>query len=119
MMWLTWHFYEVPVFLLAVWKNYLNFGLYYFSIPLLAVTFFAPWRKYRWHYPKGINLGEYAAVFISNAFSRCMGALSRVVLIIVGVIFEVFIAIAGALLIALWLAIPFISIGIILLLIYG
>lgn len=116
--WLAWHFYEVPKFLFVAWNNYLSFGLYYFSIPLLMATFISPWRKYRWYYPKNINPGEYLAVFISNMFSRLMGMLSRTVLIVVGVIFEIGIIIAGCLVILIWFLLPLLAVGIIMLLPY-
>lgn len=111
--WVKWHFYDVPAFLLSVYRNYLNFGLYYFSIPLLARTFFSPWRKYQWNYPKGLNIGEMLAVLVSNLFSRLMGALSRIVLIIAGSIFEMLIAIFGAVIVIVWVLIPLLIVAII------
>ena len=57
--WGIWHFYEMPKFLLEVWKNYILFALNYFSLLTLVKTFFAPWRKYRWVYPKGFDFVEF------------------------------------------------------------
>ncbi len=108
--WFLWHFYEMPKFLFSAWKNYLRFGLDYFSISLLFKTLFSPWRRYRWRYSKGFDIVEFFNTLISNFFSRILGAVCRVVLIIIGIIFQIFIFIAGILVILFWLFIPLIII---------
>jgi len=108
--WLFWHFYDMPKFLVSVWKNYLLFGLDYFSVPLLLKTLFSPWRRYNWAYPKQISIVEYLNTFISNIVSRILGAICRFVLIILGIITQIFIVVAGIVLILLWFFIPFILI---------
>ena len=113
-MWFLWHFYEMPKFLFSVWRNYLLFGLDYFSIPLLLKTLFSPWRKYNWVYPKVFDVKEFFNTFISNTFSRILGAMCRMVLIIIGVLVQIFIFVTGIIIIFLWLLIPFIIIGCIL-----
>lgn len=109
--WFLWQFYEMPKFLFSVWRNYLFFGLDYFSIPLLLKTLFSPWRKYNWVYPKSFDIKEFFNTLISNIFSRILGAMCRVVLIIVGAVAQVFIFAAGIIAIILWLLIPFIILG--------
>lgn len=118
-LWFGWHFYEMPKLLFLVWKNYLYFGLNYFSVPLLFLTLFSPWKKYKWRYPKGFDIGEYFGTFISNVFSRLIGAICRLFLIIFGVIAQIFIFTLGAAVILFWFLMPIISIIIILLLLYG
>lgn len=110
-MWFLWQFYEMPKFLFLVWRNYLFFGLDYFSISLLLKTLFSPWRRYNWVYPKGFDIKEFFNTLISNIFSRILGAICRVVLIIVGAVAQTFIFVAGIVIIFLWLLIPFIIIG--------
>lgn len=109
--WLLWQFYEVPDFLIKVWQNYLLFGLNYFSILLLLKTIFSPWRGYNWKYPKALDVKEIFSTFISNVFSRVLGFVMRVVLIISGILVEIFIVFAGGALILFWILIPFIIIG--------
>jgi len=113
--WLLWQFYEMPKFLFSVWRNYIIFGLDYFSIPLLLKTLFSPWRRYNWVYPKNFDIKEFFNTLISNVFSRILGAICRVVLIVIGTAAQLFILVAGVVAIFLWLLIPFIIIGSILL----
>ena len=118
-MWLSWHFYEMPVFLFSVWKNYINFGLDYFSLPTLALTLLSPWRRYHWRYPKSFDIGGYFSAFISNIFSRLMGAIARVMLMVIGVIMFALIVIVGFIALVFWLLIPFIIISLITLQFYA
>jgi hypothetical protein len=111
LLWFFWHFYEMPKFLLGVWKNYILFALNYFSLPILLKSFFAPWRKYKWSYPRGLDVGGFFSTLISNTFSRFLGALMRIVLIIVGILFQIFVIFAGSVIFLLWLLIPFIIIA--------
>lgn len=108
--WFFWHFYETPKFLLGVWKNYILFALNYFSLPILLKSLFAPWRKYKWNYPKRFDVGEFFSTLISNGFSRILGALMRIVLIVVGILFQIFVVFAGLIIFLLWILIPFIVI---------
>jgi len=96
----------VPKNILLGWKNFLKFGLNYFSLPLLLRTFFSPWRRYTWAYPRGFDVGKYFEVFISNLISRILGAVLRIFLIIIGVLAEVFIIFAGAILFFGWIVLP-------------
>lgn len=82
------------------------FASNYFSLGLLLKTFFSPWRKYRWRYPRGLVLGEFFSTLISNSFSRILGAMMRVVLIILGILFQIFIALAGLVVFVAWILTP-------------
>lgn len=117
--WVAWQFSEVPNFLLNVWRNYLTFASEFFSVPELLKTFFAPWRRYNWAYPKNFDVKEFLNSFISNSFSRVLGALMRTILIIMGVLFELLVLIIGATIFLIWMISPFMIIaGIIFLFIY-
>lgn len=110
-LWLRWHFYEMPKFLFEVWNNYILFALNYFSLPILLKSLFSPWRKYRWVYPKSFDVGQFFSTLISNSFSRILGALMRVVLIIVGILFQIFVVLVGLIVILFWVSVPFIIIA--------
>ena len=117
-MWFSWHFYEAPKFLIGVWQNYIFFVSNYFSLPLLLATFFSPWRRYAWRYPRGFDIGEYYKVFISNIFSRIIGAMMRFVFIVLGIMAQIFTIITGLIIILFWVLIPLIIIGLMLFFFY-
>lgn len=106
--WVLWHFWEMPKFLVSVWNNYIMFAMNYFSLPLLLSTLFSPWRRNAWKFPKTFDLQEYANVIVSNIFSRIIGFILRFALIIIGSLFQVFVLIAGLLVVLFWILIPFI-----------
>ncbi|MBU4274852.1 hypothetical protein KKE19_03495 [Patescibacteria group bacterium] len=105
-LWLFWHFYEMPKFLLQVWKNFILFAINFFSTPLLLKTLFSPWRRYNWSYPRGFDIRGYLETIISNFFSRFLGAICRIVLIIIGSILQIFVVIVGAIIFLGWLILP-------------
>lgn len=109
--WFFWHFFEMPKFLFSVWQNFISFGLNFFSIPLLLKTLFSPWRRYRWNYPKRFDVKEFLNTLVSNTFSRIIGGFCRIILIIVGIIFQVIVVWVGLLAIILWFFIPFLMIA--------
>lgn len=106
-LWVLWQFYEAPKFLLLVWNNYMNFASDFFSFKQLLKTFFSPWHRYKWSYPKVFDIKEFFNTLISNTVSRILGAMMRVALIIAGAVFQVFVALAGAAIFVAWLLVPF------------
>lgn len=107
LIWLKWHFLESPKIFVSIWKNYILFSINYFSLILLIKTFFSPWHKYKWDYPKVFDIAEFFNALISNFFSRIIGALIRLVLIFVGLIFFISILFVGLVLFLIWILIPF------------
>ena len=104
--WISWQFFDVPKNILKAWKDFLDFGLYYFSVSLLIKTFFSPWRRYKWSFGKGFDIGKYFEAFFSNLIFRILGAILRCFLIIIGLLFEIFIIFAGAIVFFGWLILP-------------
>lgn len=110
-LWILWQFYEMPKFLLQIWKNYLMFVSNYFSIYMLLKTLFAPWRRYSWKYPRGLDLEEFFNTLISNTFSRVLGAGCRVILIVLGILAQIFVALAGLIIFIAWFLAPLIIVA--------
>jgi len=107
---ISWQFFDIPKNILKAWKNFLNFGFFYFSIPLLLKTLFSPWRRYVWFYPRGFDIGKYLEIWISNLMSRIIGAIMRIFLIIFGLIYEIFILLLGSFIFLIWFFLPLILI---------
>ena len=110
-LWLNWHFIEMSKFLLGVWQNYILFASNYFSLPILLKSLFAPWRRYKWNYPRGFDIVEFFNTLISNTFSRILGALMRIVLVIIGILFQIFVVFAGSIIFLLWILAPLIVVA--------
>ena len=110
--WISWQFFDVPRSILKIWRNFLLFNLNFFSIPLLLKSFFSPWKKYKWFYPRGFDIGKYFEVLISNLISRILGAIMRSFLIAIGLLIELFYFVFGFLIFFGWLDLPvFLIIG--------
>lgn len=106
-----WHYFEMPRAILQGWINFLEFGLNYFSIPVLIRTIFSPWRRYRYDYGRRFDPGRWFEAFTFNMMSRGIGTVMRLFLIFIGVLAEMFISMAGIIVFVGWIFLPMISIG--------
>lgn len=105
-LWASWFYIKMPKKIIAGWRNFLLFVLYYFSIKLLLRTLFSPWRKYTEGYPRGIDIKKYLETFIFNMASRIIGAIMRSFLIISGIIAEFIVFVSGGLVLLGWILSP-------------
>jgi len=105
---ISWYLSDVPKKIVEIEKNFLKFGINYFSIPFLLKTFFAHWHKYSWQYSKGFDLFKILEVWASNQISRMVGAVARSFLILIGLIFEILVLFFGVLFLFCWFLLPLI-----------
>jgi len=103
---LVWHFNTATKELLRAWKNFLAFGIHYFPVKELFKTLFSHWRRSADSYGKGLDVSRWVKAFLGNTISRVLGAFIRTVIIIVGIVFEVFIFFAGLLFLLIWVCLP-------------
>jgi len=103
---LVWHFFDMPKELGKAWKNYLRSYFNFFSTGSLLKTLLTPWHGLMWSYGRGFSFTRYAETIISNGFSRIIGAIIRIFLIIFGFVVEVFIFILGGIVFFTWLFLP-------------
>lgn len=103
---LIWQFFDAPKNILKAWKNFLLFNLNYFSIPLLLKTLFSPWHRYKVSYGRGFDFSRYFEAFFSNLIFRLLGAIIRTLLIVIGLLIEVFIVLGGLIAFFCWLVLP-------------
>jgi len=108
---IKWQFLDMPKGILQGWGNCLRFNLNYWSVPLLLRTFFSHWRRYQYSYGRGLDLKRYFETFIFNMVSRILGAIMRSVLIVSGLFAETLVFFAGAVVLLIWLILPFILLG--------
>jgi len=109
--WLKWHFYEAPSFLSHVLVNFFKFSLNLFSLPLLFKTLFYPWKGIYWTYPRAFSPQAYLEAFLGNIFSRLIGAILRITLVMVGIVFQFFIMLISIVIFSAWLLLPFLIIS--------
>ena len=105
-LWISWHFFDMPKNLLNAWNNYFSFTLNYFSITLLLKTLLSPWHKDVGRYPRGFDVKIYFEIFVSNLFSRIIGAIIRIILIFVGISALTLVFFLGLFIFLAWLISP-------------
>ncbi len=104
--WLFWHYHEALKEIILRWRDFLRFNLYYFSTFDLMRTLFSPWRGYKSTYGRGFDAAVYAEAILFNTFSRLIGGICRLILIIISIIVELFVFVIGLLLVIGWLLMP-------------
>lgn len=104
-----WLFVESTAHIVRTWKFFLSFGLRIFSVPLLVRTFFSPWHRYWYGYPKGFDLKALFSAVFGNLMSRAIGVILRTFIIFLGLFFELVIIVVGTVFLVFWVTLPFSS----------
>lgn len=107
---LYWQLILTPKKVLSILKNYLIFGLDFFSINETLHSLFSPWRRYMWDYGRGFDIGRYIETFASNIITRVIGFVMRLFLITLFLIYEVIVLIIGTILFFTSIIYPFLFI---------
>ena len=108
MLFFEWYYEEIPQKFYRIWKNYVWFWGYYFSLGNTLKTFFSPWKRLSESYGRGFNIERWLSVLITNLFSRFIGMFLRIFLIL-GLLFaELFTIIAGLIFFIIWPIFPLI-----------
>ena len=105
-----WHYTRAFKEIWGIWMNYLWFFNHFFSIPLLFRTLFSPWQRITEEYKKGLDIEDWAESFIVNVLMRIVGAVMRLVVICVGVLFLLITFIIGVLIFVVWPLFPLVVI---------
>lgn len=89
----------------AIVKERLVSTIDYFSIDLLLKTLFAPYRQISAGSVRG-SLDVKWRAFVDRTISRCIGAIIRTTMIIIGTLVIIFHSVIGLLILALWVVVP-------------
>jgi hypothetical protein len=115
---------RLPVLMIFVWwylaehpwktiRLYLAFAaalLETFSFFFLLRTIFAPWKRITDSYPKSLlNLPAVFETFVFNVVTRGIGAVIRIVTILVGLFLQVILLALFAAYLTLWYVFPFLA----------
>ena len=105
---IRWHYLRGFRELIYLCRNFLQFIVHLFSIPLLLKTLFHPWRRMGEAYKKGLDPEAIISALIVNMIMRAVGFISRLAIISVGLLGLLFVLIGSALAIVAWLFLPLI-----------
>ncbi len=109
-LWIFWRYGNIFKEMFLRWKNIFLFIANYFSFSVLLKTYFSPWKRQAWSYGRGFSVERYFEAFVSNSFSRIIGAIIRTPIIIFGVFCEVLVIVAGVAVFLFWALMPFLII---------
>lgn len=114
-----WYYRDIPQKFYNVWKNYVWFWSYYFSLGATLRTFFSPWKRIHENYSGGFNIERWLSALIWNLFSCLIGMMLRTFLIAFWLAAELLTFAVGFVFLIAWPAFPLaIAIGFIRGLIY-
>lgn len=109
---LRWHYEESLRQFWEIWKDFLWFGYHFFSIPLLVRTLFSPIYRiketYDWRHLRLELIFQSMAV---NVVARVIGFLLRIIVIALGIIFELVVLFMGPALFLIWATLPALALG--------
>lgn len=112
---MKWFFFIAPRNILLAGRNFLLFGWHYFSIGYFVPRLFAPWHRDVSGYGRGFDLKRFLHIFGWNLISRVIGAILRIFVIALGVVFESAVIGATVLCFFAWYLLPVISAALIIL----
>lgn len=89
-------------------RSFLSFLTHFFSLKLLFKTLFSPWKRMGESYEKGFHLEKTLSTLLVNTILRVVGAVTRLVIISVGVLVIIIFVIFTFVGLVSWLFMPFI-----------
>lgn len=102
----VWHYTRALADLVRLWTNFLWFAYHFFSVPLLARTLFAPWRRLGETRSRIFSLEDWGGALVVNTMMRLVGALIRSVIIVTGLAALVLVVAAGVCSLVIWVLLP-------------
>ena len=107
---ISWHYSLGVDYYIKSVVSTIKWFLHYFSIPLLLKTLFSPWKRMvTIDTSPGFNFQKRFEAFTFNAVSVVIGFITRVILIVSGIVFVFVAALGGAIGFLFWLILPFLS----------
>ena len=101
-----WHYGRGVSDLIRVWKDILVFVVNFFSLPQLAATLFAPYRRLGEKSGSGFNPAELLSRLFVNTVMRLLGFVIRLVIITIGLLAVLATVLIAPALLLFWLIAP-------------
>ena len=106
-MFVRWYVIDMPTVFIQLLGQYVSTLAEVFSFLFLLRTFLSPWKQIVDRYPsKGLDLGRIAQTFTLNCTARVIGALFRLLTIMIGLAFVAFTVGVMLSILFLWFALP-------------
>ncbi len=102
----VWHYTRA---LRDIWRiagNFFWFVWHFFSVELLAKNIFAPWKRLGEEHEKNESIGDYFGIIAVNILMRAVGAVSRIVLLVIAAFTLAALSFFTVMAYAAWLAVP-------------
>lgn len=106
-----WHYSRGVKELYNVLENLQRFVFHFFSIKLLLRTLVSPWRRLHEDYDK-TDIGNVFSSLLINSIMRIVGAVSRLIIIAVGLSASIALLLLSVLLLFAWLFFPLLVLAI-------
>jgi hypothetical protein len=108
---IKWHYSRGIKEVVNTAENFIRFLFHFFSLKLLFSTLFSPWRRLHENYNKA-DLGDMASSLLVNFIMRIVGFISRMIIILIGVLCIISAALLALVAFAAWLFYPFLILAV-------
>lgn len=101
-----WHYTRAWKDFFENWKNFVSFVFSFFSIHILLVTLFAPWKRLGQERGEGFGSEAFLGAMVVNGLMRLVGFVARLPVILVGLFLTFCLIFLGVCISILWLIFP-------------
>jgi hypothetical protein len=103
---IVWHYTKAFHNVWGIWANFLWFVYHFFSLPILARTFFDPWQRMGEEYKKGFDPKEFFSTLVVNTLMRIVGVFMRFFVMVIGLVSLGAVFFLGIVSFVVWAALP-------------
>lgn len=108
---LPWYFVRRPAEIVRAYGAYAKACAEIFSLVFLVKTLFAPWKSIAEQYPDTlVQMGRVLQVFTLNCTARCVGAVVRGAMIMIGMLVQGMLLLGYIAYLAFWVAFPLLAV---------
>lgn len=101
-----WHYTAAFREIFHLWLNFLWFTIHFFSLPQLARSWLAPWKRMTESRGSNWSFEDLASFIIINLISRLIGALLRTIIIAIGFSVLMLVVVTGFVTYLFWIIAP-------------
>jgi len=101
-----WHYQFSLLSYILIWRNFLWFVGHLFSFSTLIRTLFSPWKRMTDEKHRGFHPSLFFESILVNIIMRIVGAVARIFLIGIGLIFFLITLLLGAAFFLVWIVLP-------------